>query len=406
MSTATTTIPDDERSYYERALKSIVQEPSCEDKLRAEANDCLTCMNPTSKHDQKAKSKSRLIRQHFDILADGEKSYTKYCPLIMAARTLSRAANPAEQSVLHKHGFDYQNGYRLSGESSKDGSLRDSTFASKKDNGYYRLLHFNSSGGPEEKVVSELGLRSRLGLAETVKEREIRRMACGTSGSNIDGATAWAQRQEGASYTHDQDDIRSIRQGVADIRGVLGLPGSSVGGRNTVDAKKRLWKSKYNHPKLRGDYPRKGQPHGAMEMLCSRLAAEIVLSRDPESDTVKNLNSRYSDLSQAILVDCQVNESGSFNENDLDITRSSFFFPADPETSQSIDPFDQFYDLVSVEGGKIVSIVEHSVGEVIGKLGVVSNAVKTGSSKRRGDKPDEGDEAGPSSGTKKPRVMG
>jgi hypothetical protein len=99
-----------------------------------------------------------------------------------------------------------------------------------------------------------------------------------------------------------------------------------------------------------------------------------------------------------------VNESGSFNENDLDITRSSFFFPADPETSQSIDPFDQFYDLVSVEGGKIVSIVEHSVGEVIGKLGVVSKSIKTGSSKRRGKKSDEGDKAGPSSGAKRPRV--
>jgi len=402
MSAVTITSPSETSSYFEKALEAIVQQPQYSWTQHQDAKDCLTYMRHASNRKQetdKTASKSRLIQKNPDIpAAAGEQLYTPYHARKMAARTLSRAATQAEQSILDKHGVDYQTAYRLSGAPHEEGIANGSTFASKKDD-KYRLLRFDGLGGCEEKAIKELGLRSRFGLVVGQKESDARRKVCGTSCSKIDSVTAWIQHQSDDLYTAHQPDIGSIQKYDADVRGVLSLS-SSVGGVQVLKAKKRLWDSKYNHPKLRGAYPHQPK-HGAMEMLCGRFAAETVLSREPESDTVRNLKSRYTDLSPAILLDCMVNENGSFEEKDLSIARSSFFFPADPETSQSMDPFDQFYDLVSIDNGEL-SVEEHTVGEMVGKLRIGDKSTKSGSSKRRGKESDQADEES----SKRPRVVG
>jgi len=386
-------------------LTAIVQQPECTEEMRLRANDSLTFTNPALTRNQiteKEASRLRLVKGIPDILAPDKQKYTKYHARKIAARILSETASQAEQSVLQEHGVDYQTAYRLSGTPNKEGILRESTFASKKDD-QYRLLSFDSRGGCEEKGINELGLRRRFDLEEGKNEREARRKPCGTYCSKIDGVTAWTQHQEGNTYTEHRDDIGSYRKCVADIRAVLNLPGSSVGGADILRAKNRLWKSKYNHPKLRGAYPNGRPQQGAMEVLCGRIAAEIVLSRESESDTVRSLNQRYTDLSKAILLDCEVNENGSFDEKDLSIARSSFFVPADSETSQSVDPFDQAYDLVSIDNGKVVSVMEHSVGEMVGKLRLVHKSTKSGPSKRKENKSDQAAEGSKRS---RPRVVG
>jgi hypothetical protein len=404
MSTATTNPPSETPSYYELALEAIAHSGNYTETQHQDAKDCLTFMRPASNWKQqtdKAASRSRLIQKNPDILAAGGKIYTKYHTRKMAARILSRLASKAEQSILNKHGVDYDIAYRLSGAPNDDGVVRDSIFASKKDDNY-RLLRFNSRGECEEKEINELGLRSRFELAAGRQEKDARRKPCGTYCSNIDDVTAWTLHQAGDTYTKHREGIGSIRTCAADVRAVLNLPDSSVNRDENLRAKNRLWKSKYNHPKLRGAYPNGGPKQGAMEMLCGRFAAETVLSRDPESDTVRYLKSRYTDLSQAILLECETNENGSFDEKDLSIARSSFFLPANPETSQSVDPFDQFYDLVSIANGEI-SIVEHTVGEMIGKLAVANKPTKSRSSKRREEESEAGG-AGPSI-DKRPRVV-
>jgi hypothetical protein len=395
MSAATNAPPSDTPSYFETALKAIVQQPQCSDDERLRVNDCLTFMQPVSTHNTKGireASRLRLVDKISDILAAGEKNYTIHHALKMAARILSSRASPAEQSILREHGVVYQTAYRLSGIPNDSGTLRDSTFASKKDNGY-RLVHFDSQGHVRKKDITEIGMRSRFGLTEGFKEKEIRRKPCGTSCSGLDKVTNRMRDQHGTFWTDKWDDIGSPRQRVTESRALFKFEGSSVSGADSTSAKTQLWGSKYNHEMRRKDEAPARVPDGRYEMLGGRLVADILFAREPECDTVKSLQSIYPDLSQAMLLDCEVTEKG------LSIAQSSFFFPADPDTWQSVDPSDQFYDLVSIDNGKIVSVVEHSVGEMVGKLRIGDKSTKSGPSKRRG-------QAESSENTKRPRVEG
>lgn len=407
MSSIATTTPDEAPSYFEQSLVYLLDQTSCTGTLRQDMNDGLTAMRPTETHTETKKqgqSRLRLIENNPDIYEDGKSLYTKHHARKMAARILSQAASKAEQSALDKHGVDYQTAYRLSGAPGDEVTLRNSTFASKTDKGDgYRLLKFDSQSKMAEKDIDEVGLRSRLQLPEGVKERERRRKVCGTSCSTIDGVTRWMQHQEGSFWTEPKDDIQSYRHASAVIRAILKLPGTSVGGARALEAKKRLWKSKYNHPELRQkDSTHRGLENGILEMLSGRLAAEIMLSREPDSATVKNLRSRWPDLSEAIYLDCDFNEGDCIAKRDPIIAQSRFFFPAEPETSQSVHPSDQFYDLASIVDGEIVSCVEHFVGSMVGMLGAAKRPAKPGSSKRSLD--EEDGEAG-SSNRSKARIV-
>jgi len=370
MSTATAT-PREAPSYFELALGTIAHSDNYTATQQQDANDCLTFMKPASTNSEivnKAASKARLVQNNPDILAPGEKLYTIYHARKLAARILSKAASEAEQSTLKQHGVDYRTAYRLSGAPNEEGILRDSMFASKKDNGY-RLVHFDSRGEISGKNITEIGMRSRLGVTDGKKEKESRRKVCGTSCSGLGKVTDWIRHQDEAFYTDERNDIGSFRQGAADLRTVLQLDGRSVSWADYyIGAKARLRKSKYKHEMRESDGTPARTQHGQYEMLGSRLVADILFSRDPESDTVKSLKSRYTDLSEAIFLDCEVND-----EKDLSIARGSFFFPADPETWQAAGPSDQFYDLVSIDKGRIVSVVEHSIGETVGKLRVTKS---------------------------------